>query len=285
MTLIAADRVVETSATTGTGALALGGAIVGYKPFSSAMSVGDTCYYVIEAVDVTGVPTGDYELGIGTYSAADTLTRTTVQKSSNANAAVVLAAGTKRVFIAATQAYLATLGGGGALVLLEQHTAAGSASLDFTAISSVYDEYLFEMVNVLNATQSAIPYIRMSTDGGATFDSGGNYNDYYHSRSGLTFSANGSVTDTRIQMNNNGHVNTFNHGINGQFRLFSPLSTALHKMVTGSFVACDGGASGSVSDCQFSGRYMSLTAVNALRFLFSSGNITSGTIRMYGIAK
>jgi hypothetical protein len=177
-------------------------------------------------------------------------------------------------------------GGGGSLVLLEQHTAAASASLDFTAgITALYDEYIFELVNVLNTTNSAIPWIRMSTNGGVSYDAAANYQHYFHSRSLATFSGNGSVADTKIQMNNNGHVNTFNYGIGGQFRLFSPLSTTQHKAVNGSFVACDGGGSGWISDCQFSGRYMSLTAVNAIRFMFSAGNITSGTIRMYGIAK
>jgi hypothetical protein len=177
-------------------------------------------------------------------------------------------------------------GGGGGLTLLEQHTAAASATLDFTTgITATYDEYLFEMVNVLNATNSAIPQLRMSTNGGVSYDAAANYQDYFHSRSLATFSGNGSVADTKIQMNNNGHVNTFNYGIGGQFRLFSPLSATQHKAVNGAFVACDGGASGWISDCQFSGRYMSVTPVNALRFMFSAGNITSGTIRMYGVAK
>lgn len=107
MTLIVEDRVAETSTTTGTGALTLAGAITGYRTFSSVCSVGDICYYTIEAVDGSGTPTGAFETGIGTYSAASTLTRTTISRSSNANAAVSFAAGTKRVYISATQAFFA----------------------------------------------------------------------------------------------------------------------------------------------------------------------------------
>lgn len=99
MTLIIADRVKETSTTTGTGALTLSGAMAGHKAFSARCSVGDTCYYCIQAVDSAGQPTGDWEVGLGTYSAASTLTRTTVLASSNADAAVSLAAGTKQVYI------------------------------------------------------------------------------------------------------------------------------------------------------------------------------------------
>lgn len=98
------DRVLETSTTTGTGALTLAGAVTGYKTFATAerddgavIQVGDVVPYYIEAVDANGVPTGAYESGIGTYSAAATLTRTTVLKSSNADAVVTLAAGTKYV--------------------------------------------------------------------------------------------------------------------------------------------------------------------------------------------
>jgi len=93
-------RVLETSTTTGTGALTLAGAITGFRAFSSVMSSpSDTCLYYIEAVDGDGVPTGDWECGLGTYSGASTLTRTTVVRSSNSGSAVSFAAGTKRVGI------------------------------------------------------------------------------------------------------------------------------------------------------------------------------------------
>lgn len=99
MAHIIADRVKETSTTTGTGALTLAGAVTGFQAFSAACAVGDTLYYALQAVDASGVPTGDWECGLGTYSGANTLTRTTVTSSSNAGAAVSLAAGTKQVYI------------------------------------------------------------------------------------------------------------------------------------------------------------------------------------------
>jgi hypothetical protein len=58
------------------------------------MSVNDTCYYLIQ-----GQTTSEWEVGLGTYSSANTLTRTTVYSSSNAGAAVTFSAGTKNVFI------------------------------------------------------------------------------------------------------------------------------------------------------------------------------------------
>lgn len=90
------DRIQEYSSSTGTGVFALSGAVVGYRTFGSKLSIGDTCHYLIEAVDAQGVPTGDWETGRGTYTAANQLTRTTVIDSSNAGATVNFVAGTKR---------------------------------------------------------------------------------------------------------------------------------------------------------------------------------------------
>lgn len=95
MAHIIADRVYDTSTTTGTGALTLSGsAPTGYRTFSAVMTTNDTCYYSI--VLQAG---SEWETGLGTYSAANTLTRTTVYASSNSNNAVSFSAGTKDVFL------------------------------------------------------------------------------------------------------------------------------------------------------------------------------------------
>ena len=82
-----ADNVVEESTTTTTGAYQLGGVPSGVRPgaqgFVAGIGDGHTCYYY--AYGGT-----DYEEGIGTVTdaATDTLTRTTIHRSSNAGAAV-----------------------------------------------------------------------------------------------------------------------------------------------------------------------------------------------------
>lgn len=93
---------MESSTTTGTGDFTLAGAITGFSTFASRYSTGDTCYYAIKEVDAAGGPSGAWEVGIGTYSAANTLTRTTVLSSSNSDALVNFAAGTKRAFVTLT---------------------------------------------------------------------------------------------------------------------------------------------------------------------------------------
>lgn len=95
MAFITADRVLDSSTSTGTGAFVVSGTpAAGYRTFSAVMSVNDTCYYSIQ-----GQTTSEWEVGLGTYSSANTLTRTTVYSSSNSGSAVTFSAGTKNVFI------------------------------------------------------------------------------------------------------------------------------------------------------------------------------------------
>lgn len=82
------NGVYETSTTTGTGVMTLAGAVTGYRPFNLVCSIGDTVHYRIDGVTSDGSPAGPFEIGRGTYSGANQLTRTTVYDSSNSNAPV-----------------------------------------------------------------------------------------------------------------------------------------------------------------------------------------------------
>lgn len=97
------DRVKETSTTTGTGALALAGAVTGFQTFASAIGVGNTCEYAIVG------PGGTWETGLGTLSGASTLQRTEVYESSNGGSAVAFPAGTKEVFVTLPASALAAV--------------------------------------------------------------------------------------------------------------------------------------------------------------------------------
>lgn len=95
MALVVADRVKETTTSTGTGAISLGGAEPNFRTFSSVLSDADTTYYAI--IDDSNLA---FEVGLGTYaSSGNTITRTTVLASSNSNNAVSFSAGTKDVFL------------------------------------------------------------------------------------------------------------------------------------------------------------------------------------------
>ncbi len=112
MALKIADRVRETTTTTGTGAISLGGAVTNFETFSANLSNSDTTYYAI--VDNTN---GDFEVGLGTYaSSGNTLTRTTPISSSNSNSAVNFGAGTKDVFITTPASKMPFLDASGNLI-------------------------------------------------------------------------------------------------------------------------------------------------------------------------
>lgn len=103
MALVYADRVQETSTTTGTGTYSLAGAVTGFQTFVAGVGNGNTCYYCAE----NGT---DWEVGLGTVTdaAPDTLARTTVLASSNAGAAVNWAAGTRNLFVTLPGSLVAT---------------------------------------------------------------------------------------------------------------------------------------------------------------------------------
>ena len=94
MAFVIADRVRETTTTTGTGTITLGGAVANFETFTANLSNSDTTYYAI--VDNTN---GAFEVGLGTFTASGTTLARSVIASSNSNNLVDFGAGTKDVFI------------------------------------------------------------------------------------------------------------------------------------------------------------------------------------------
>ena len=94
MALVLNDRVKETTTTTGTGTLTLGGAVTGFETFAAGIGNSNTTYY---AVILPG--TAEFEVGLGTLSSdSSTIARSTIISSSNSDNAVDFSAGTKNIF-------------------------------------------------------------------------------------------------------------------------------------------------------------------------------------------
>ena len=92
MALIVADRVKETTTTTGTSTYTLAGAVDGFQSFA-AVGNRNTTYYA--CTDGT-----DYEVGVGSYTASGTtLTRVSIIESSNSDQAVDWVSGEKEIFV------------------------------------------------------------------------------------------------------------------------------------------------------------------------------------------
>lgn len=177
MALIKADRVKETSTSTGTGTIALAGAATGYRAFSAVCAVGDTCYYAIAHQTA-----GEWEVGLATYSAANTLTRTTVHASSNSNLAVTFSAGTKDVFLSVTKAWLDTF--------VTQTSNTTNYVAKTTGTGTIGDSQIFDNgTNVGIGTTSPSGKLHVKSSGSSTWPlyvqgSGGNFlGGFYQSSS------------------------------------------------------------------------------------------------------
>jgi hypothetical protein len=105
MALVLADRVKETTTTTGTGTVTLLGASTGFQSFA-VIGDANTTYYTIASQSGS-----EWEVGIGTYTSSGTLlARTTVLSNSSATqpSALSFSAGTKDVFVAYPAEYSVT---------------------------------------------------------------------------------------------------------------------------------------------------------------------------------
>lgn len=182
---------------------------------------------------------------------------------------------------------LTATGGSDGLVLLEQHTASASASLDFTTcISSTYDDYCIELVNVIPATDGQDFSFQVSTDGGSSYVTGSNYRyNGLVAGGGTSIDAANPATAISVTYGPADVDSGSNWGINGTLYFKNPASTTAYKGLLGHVHYMTNEATPTLANYWPSGLYVSTTAVNAFRFLFSSGNIASGTIRVYGLAK
>jgi hypothetical protein len=180
-------------------------------------------------------------------------------------------------------------GGGGGLVLLEQHTASNSADLEFTtALSSTYDVYQVEFVALVPATTSVNLWMRVATSGTA-WDTAANYswaNARFIYVGTTTNGGSGASNSTQIVLHTGSAELTNvanNGGVSGFLKLYNWNIGGAFPHLTGEFDAVYatpielGGVVG--------GTYQITTPIVAFQFLFSSGNIVSGTVRVYGLAK
>jgi hypothetical protein len=133
MALVLADRVRETTSSTGTTAVTLGGAYTGFQTFSAGIGNSNSTYYTI-----SDSITGQWEVGIGTYtSSGNTLSRDTVLSSSNSGSLVSFAAGTKDVFVTQPAERNVYVGTNGTTTTLNILTATGDSSFTSTGALTI----------------------------------------------------------------------------------------------------------------------------------------------------
>lgn len=166
MTFAYFDRIAENSTSTGTGNISLGGAVSGFRAFSSVYSDGDTMYYCITEAAL-------WEVGSGTYQASgNQLVRSTVIASSNANSLVNFTIGLLFVFTTIPAAQFAGSTGGatgtGPIVFATSPTLTGivnAGGINVTGIAPPADGIYLSAAN--------IPAISANSNRIVTFQSNG----------------------------------------------------------------------------------------------------------------
>lgn len=175
----------------------------------------------------------------------------------------------------------ASISGAGALQLIQSLDASNSASLDFNAfVSSTYGVYQIEMEDLVPQNNNVDFYMRVSTTG--TFDTG---NNYYNNSQLIASSGNAqlAVTISAFAARNAGEIsNAAGKSVCGTLKLYSPESTNSKKVLGN--IHWEGGI-GNYINTIVDGIYLSSIPITGIQFLFSSGNIVSGSIRVYGIVK
>lgn len=174
--------------------------------------------------------------------------------------------------------------GGAGLILLEEHTASASASLNFTTgMSSTYDQYLLLLQSLIPGTGGSDCWIRVSTNGGSTWDSTSNYFTFGTLMtntlgSPAAFGA-GSAPEGLLATS----VSASWEGVSGQIALLNPSNASVRKHLKIDTMWTDTAPTGRSAQ---GGLIWGVnTAYNAVQVLFSAGTIASGIGRLYGYTK
>ena len=180
---------------------------------------------------------------------------------------------------------------GSALNLISTQTASSSATISFTSgIDSTYKEYIFKFIDIHPATDAAEFQVNLSADGGS------NYNvtkttTLFHARHseddssevGLTYTSSDDLAQSTSFLTiflNAGNGN--DESSCGTLHLFDPSDTTFVKH----FISRTQGYHNANTSFEYyvAGYGNTTSAINAVQFKMSSGNIDAGTIKLYGVS-
>jgi hypothetical protein len=169
----------------------------------------------------------------------------------------------------------------GALTLLSTVTASASATVDMeTTFSSTYDAYLIIGSGIVISNDGGSFSCRLKIGGSySTTDYKGHFMQVASGTA--TYAATANVTDSIRLASSVGNVT--NEGLNFTMNVYLPSGTTLRNMVTGEVVYTRDSAD-VLQGGTFLGGNTVVGAVTGVRFLPSSGTITSGVFRLYGFA-
>jgi hypothetical protein len=178
----------------------------------------------------------------------------------------------------------------GTLVLLSTQTASASANISFTTgLDSTYDEYIFKFINIHPASDAVLFQFNLSTDGGSNYNvtKTTTYFKAYHNEAGtdavLTYDGNNDLAQsTGYQRIMDCGGDADQNGV-GELCLFNPSSTTYVKHF---LIKTNVTQQSDYTTNDFIAGYANTTsAIDAIRFQMSSGNMDDGIIKLYGVKK
>ena len=189
---------------------------------------------------------------------------------------------------------LETGAGGGSMVFIKKLTASSSGTLSFVdgassvVLDSTYKEYVFTYNNIHAATDDVEFQFNVSIDGGSNYNVAKTttYFRAYHyeddSDAALGYRTPRDLAQgTGFQALTEGQGNGNDESCSGQLTIFNPSDTTFVKH----FIARNSmyGRTDYEMDIYVAGYANTTSAVDAVQFKMSSGNIDAGTITLYGI--
>ena len=180
--------------------------------------------------------------------------------------------------------------GGGAWNFIAKQTASASADISFTSgIDSTYKEYIFTFNNIHPSAADGRFAFNVSIDSGSNYNVAKTTTHFraYQFESGASSALSYQDDDDLAQ--GTGVSNLFNtdlgddndQSLGGYLHIFNPSSTTFVKHFLGSSQASS--ANDTSTQCFFAGYANSTSAVDAIQFSMTSGNIDAGDICLYGI--
>jgi len=182
----------------------------------------------------------------------------------------------------------------GKMTLIKEQTASSSSSISFVdgssdvVLDSTYPIYVFKFINIHPATDNAEFTFQSSTDGGSNYNTTAtttffeSYNLENATSQGLTYQTSFDSAQSTSYLNLIANVgNNDDQSCSGTLTLFNPSSVTFVKH----FICDSHNAQGLDRAYRtfVAGYFNNTNDIDAISFKFSSGDIDSGTIKLYGI--
>lgn len=169
------------------------------------------------------------------------------------------------------------------LVLLSSQTASSSASIVFTSkISTSYTSYLLTLRDIVVATNNNALLLTMSTDNGSTYLASTGYKYEIRVIKSANTAANINSTGTSSCQISPSLSSTTAKSYNADLQFFA-MDQATFSPRFGGWGINQDDTSSDFFTSQIIGMNTTTTAVNAIKIISASGNITSGTFNLYGV--